>query len=73
MVVFGDLLVDLFAARFANIKKALENSGRKFDLIINCNDDWLVYENDRINEKGKRIRELLSTRCVIGLPCCPYA
>lgn len=53
-----DLVVDLFAVRFTKIKNALENSGRKFDLIVNCNSDWLVYAGDYINKKGIRFREL---------------
>ncbi|KAE8387082.1 hypothetical protein BDV23DRAFT_161901 [Aspergillus alliaceus] len=48
--------------RFTKIKNALENSGRKFDLIVNCNDNWLVYENDRIDENGDRFRRYKDTR-----------
>ncbi|KAB8229011.1 uncharacterized protein BDW43DRAFT_198181 [Aspergillus alliaceus] len=48
--------------RFTKIKNALENSGRKFDLIVNCNDNWLVYENDRIDKNGDRFRRYKDTR-----------
>ncbi|KAB8223266.1 hypothetical protein BDV33DRAFT_44023 [Aspergillus novoparasiticus] len=48
--------------RFTKIKNALENSGRKFDLIVNCNSDWLVYAGDYINKKGIRFRRYKDTR-----------
>ncbi|PIG81435.1 hypothetical protein AARAC_005692 [Aspergillus arachidicola] len=48
--------------RFTKIKNALENSGRKFDLIVNCNSDWLVYAGDYINEEGIRFRRYKDTR-----------
>lgn len=59
MVTLRGLPVNYLPDLFTTIKNGLKNSGENFDIIVNCNDDWLMYEKDRITKDGTRYRESL--------------